>query len=127
VLVPVGLTVVPVGVDVEVAVLVGVGVGVLLGVGVGVLLDVGVGDLVGAGLVWVVFFGAGLVLGLVVGANVPGCGLVADTGVRKEAGEDERAREGEAGGTTLSALAGALDPVGTGAVLADDCRPWEES
>jgi hypothetical protein len=124
--------------EVEGAGLVGV---VLVGAGlVGVVL-VGAGLvgalLVGAGLVEVVFFGAGLVGALLVGALVvgvtrTGIELVAGAGnkpsdpagVRERVGEG--VREEECRGTTLSALTGPLDFVGTFAPLAGDCPLWEE-
>jgi hypothetical protein len=114
--------------EVEGAGLVGV---VLVGAGlVGVVL-------VGAGLVGVVLLGAGLlgallVGALVVGATLTGIELVAGAGNRPSdpAGVRERvgegAREEECRGTTLSALAEPLDPVGTLAALVGDCPLWEE-
>ena len=93
--------------------------------------------LVGAGLVEVVFFGAGLVGALLVGALVvgvtlTGIELVADAGNRPSdpAGVRERARgrarEEESDGTTLSARTGPLDLVGAFAPLAGDCPLGEE-
>jgi hypothetical protein len=91
--------------------------------------------LVGAGLVGVVLVGAGLVGALLVGALVvgvtrTGIELVAGAGNRPSdpAGVRERVgvREEECRGTTLSALTGPLDFVGTFAPLAGDCPLWEE-
>ena len=81
--------------------------------------------LVGGAVVEVVFFGAGLVGALLVGANVAGCEFVTTAGGKPPdtAGVRWDAREGELGGTTASALAEALDAVGTCAEPVGDGPP----
>ncbi len=88
--------------------------------------------LVGAGLVGAVLVGAGLVEALLVGANVAGGKLVTAAGDKPPdtAGvswaAEECAREEEMGGTTVSALAEPLDPVGTCAPATGDGPLGEE-
>ena len=89
--------------------------------------------LVGGAVVGALLVGGAVVGALLLGFTVVGCELVAATGskppapagARSEA-EEEGLREAECDGTTLSALAEALDAVGTCVAPAGDGPLWEE-
>jgi hypothetical protein len=92
-----------------------------------------VGALLVGGAVVGALVGGAVVGALLLGFTVAGCELVAATGskppapagARSEA-EEEGLREEEWDGTTLSALAEALDAVGTCVAPAGDGPLWEE-
>jgi len=92
-----------------------------------------VGALLVGGAVVGALVGGAVVGALLLGFTVAGCELVAATGskppapagARSEA-EEEGLREAECDGTTLSALAEALDAVGTCVAPAGDGPLWEE-